>query len=1088
MIQGTYKVSISANTFATTNGEGVIIEANTERRFDAQLRPQSVGLTVTVTSAPPELQTDNATVANELESAQVQTLVTTAGFNMRNFQSLFLVLPGFSPPTEQHSESGNPADTMMFNTNGMSGSNNSTRIDGVSDIYPWLPEITAYTPSTEAISTVNVVTNSMNAEQGFASGAAVSVTTKSGTNQFRGSAWEYNMISALMAKSTFFVATPTNRGLIPKYVLNQFGGNYGGPILKNKAFFFGNWERTRRSQAFSGTQTVPSPAMIAGNFQGVTTLINNVPTPVLIYDPATGNPDGTGRTQFQYNGQSNVIPPNRISYAATQMIKLMTADAPNVAGANLLTVSGVTNDFFGVADGEYTRDNIDSRVDFNLTSKSTLFGRYGVQKTNLFDPQTLGKAGGTTFDGGQPGNAPSIIQSIGVGGTYTFKSNLLLDANFGFLRQGMAAKNTDIGTDWGTSYFNIPGTNGACSLCGGMPGFFFSGLSNLGNQNRSNPFQFRDNTYVSAANLSWIKGKHSTRYGLEFDRFDINHFQPQNTYGPRGGLNFTGGLTSLTSGAAATLFNSWADFLLGLPQEVQKDTQYLNPATSRESVWAFYGEDQWQATQKLTINYGVRYEYYPLATRDHSGLDIFNPADGKLYVEGSSGVPSSAQVQVGKGMIGPRLGLAYRLDPKTVARAGFGLSTNPDSFRNVLTTYPSVVSQTIQGNTGTVSPIVNGAPVTTVTGIPTLTPPTLSPSSPSVALGTLGTPAGSLGATTLPLNYRRGYYESYNAALERELPGAITLNATYVGELIIREVPGINLNANQAPGQTQAQEPMKALYGITAGITSEVPDGTGHYNALQVQAKHRFGGASSVGGNYTYSRSINDYGDQSDGETSIFTSMALPYWRLNRSVAGFDRTHNVQIFGNYMLPFGKGQAFLQNGPAGYILGGWSMSGALSLESGTPFTVTGSGGSLGPSTQGTSSNFADVLSKSNMIPGGHDSAHPYFNPSNFQDPSVTEKALSGSSCSTSNLTVCRFGTAGLHSLRGPGLINPSISVARTFAITERFAMEFRGDAFNVTNTPQFSNPNASATGGQFGYISAVTGNSNRELRFSGRINF
>jgi hypothetical protein len=339
LIQGTYKVSISANTFATTNGEGVIIEANTERRFDAQLRPQSVGLTVTVTSAPPELQTDNATVANELESAQVQTLVTTAGFNMRNFQSLFLVLPGFSPPTEQHSESGNPADTMMFNTNGMSGSNNSTRIDGVSDIYPWLPEITAYTPSTEAISTVNVVTNSMNAEQGFASGAAVSVTTKSGTNQFRGSAWEYNMISALMAKSTFFVATPTNRGLIPKYVLNQFGGNYGGPILKNKAFFFGNWERTRRSQAFSGTQTVPSPAMIAGNFQGVTTLINNVPTPVLIYDPATGNPDGTGRTQFQYNGQSNVIPPNRISYAATQMIKLMTADAPNVAGANLLSLS-----------------------------------------------------------------------------------------------------------------------------------------------------------------------------------------------------------------------------------------------------------------------------------------------------------------------------------------------------------------------------------------------------------------------------------------------------------------------------------------------------------------------------------------------------------------------------------------------------------------------------------------------------------------------------------------------------------------------------------------------------------------------------
>jgi hypothetical protein len=911
---GTYSVSVAAKTFGKLESQGITLHTNTEERFDALLRPAAIGTSVTVTAAPPDLQTDTAIVTSELETAEVQNLVTTAGFNMRNFQSLFVVLPGFSPPGEQHSESSNPADTMMFNANGVSGSNNSTRVDGVSDIYAWLPEITAYTPSTEAISSVNVVTNSMNAEQGFASGAAVSVTTKSGTNKFHGSAWEYNMISALMAKSFFFTPTTTNGGLVPKYVLNQFGANYGGPIKKDKAFFFGNWERTRRVEALNGFQTVPSAAMIAGNFQGVTT---GAGTPTVIYDPATGNSDGTGRTQISCNGVPNVICPSRISYAAGQMIKLLSSDAPNVASANLLNASGINNDFFGAADGEYTRDNVDTRIDYNLSSKSTLFGRYGFQKSLLFDPQTLGAAGGTTFDGGQPGNAPGLVQSIGIGGTYTFRPNLLLDANAGYLRQGMAAKNTDIGTDSGTSYFNIPGTNGSCSLCGGQPGFFFSGLSNLGNQNRSNPFQFRDNTYVSAANLSWNKGKHSTRYGMEFDRFAINHFQPQNTYGPRGGFDFTGGLTTLTGGAAANIFNSWADFLLGLPQLVQKDTQYLNPATSRESVWAFYAQDQWQLTEKLTVNYGIRYEVYPIATRDHSGLDIFNPADGNVYVEGSSGVPSSVKIQTGKGFVSPRLGLAYRIDNKTVARAGFGLSSNPDSYRNVLTTYPSVVSQTLQGNTGNESPLVAGVPVTLTTGIPTLAAPTLSPSSPSVALGSLGTPAGSLGATTLPLNYRRGYYESYNAAFERELPGAVTLNATYVGELIIREDPGININANLAPGQTQAQEPMKALYGITAGITSEIPDGTGHYNALQAQAKRRFRGDSSVAVNYTYSRAINDYGDQSDGESSLFTAMAAPYWRLNRGVAGFDRTHNFQAFGNYVLPFGKGQAYLQNGPAGF---------------------------------------------------------------------------------------------------------------------------------------------------------------------------
>lgn len=1086
---GTYNVSISAKSFATTNGEGILIQTNVERRFDAQLHPAAVGQTITVTSAPPELQTDSATPTAELDTTQVQNIDTTAGQNMRNFQSLLALVPGLIQPSSQeagHSESGNPADTMMFNANGMSGSNNFTRIDGVSDIYPWLPELTAYTPSTEAIATVNVVTNSMNAEQGFASGAAVNVTTKSGTNQFHGTAWEYNMISALMAKPyTYAPGAP-----LPKYIMNQFGANYGGPIKRNRAFFFANWERTTRSQALSGYQSVPSAAMLAGNFVGITDSKGN---PITIYDPATCNSGGTGCTQISYNGQLNVIPPNRISYAASQMIKLLqannNADAPNVAANNLLSVNGINNDWFGRADGEYTRDNIDTRVDFNLSSKSTLFGRYGIQKTNLFDPQTLGAAGGNTFDGGQPGNAPSIVQSIGIGGTYAFQSNLLLDANVGYLRQGMSGKNTDLNKDWGLSYFDIPGTNGACSLCGGMPNFQFSGLSNLGNQNRSNPFEFRDNTYVTAANLSWTKGKHATRYGMEFDRFDINHFQPQNTYGPRGGFLFNGGLTTNGGSEAANAFTSWADFLFGYPQEVQKDTQYLNPASSRESVWSAYAQDQWQATAKFTITYGIRYEYYPMITRDHAGMDIFNPADGNLVIEGAPGVPAADEVHVGKGMIVPRLGMAYRIDSKTVARAGFGLSTNPDSFRNVLTTYPSVVSQTLVGSTSYLPPLVNGVPDTLSVGIPALAPVTLTPSSPVVALGTLGTPTGSLGATTLPMNYRRGYYESYNVALEREFPDAITVNATYVGEQIRREVPGININAATAPGQTAAQEPMNALYGITAGITSEIPDGTGNYNALQVHAAHRFKGDSMVALSYTWSRGINDYGENSDGESALKISMADPYWRLNRGVSDYNQPQNLQIYGHYMLPFGKDQAYLQNGPAGYILGGWSLSGALSRAHGFPFTVTGSGSALGPSTSGTT-QFADETSKSAMYMGGHNLSKPFFNPANFADPLANEKAQNGGAfCNaTTNITLCRFGTAGRNPIYGPGLSNLSMTVARNFYITERFGLVFRASAYNLTNTPQLSNPNSSVTGGNFGYIQGSTANSSRELQFSGQINF
>jgi hypothetical protein len=1078
---GTYKVSIEAKTFASTMGQGIIIQTNTEQRFDAQMQPATVGQTVTVTGAPPELQTDTAIVSSELEAAQVQNLISTPGTNMRNFQSLYITLPGFTPPTTDHSEAGNPGDTLFVSVNGVTGSNNNTRIDGVSDIYAWLPEIAAYSPSVEAIGSVNVVTNSFNAEQGFASGAVINVTTKSGTNRFHGSAWEYNLDSALEAK-TFFVPATTK---IPKYIMNQFGANYGGPIRKDKAFFFGNWERTRRAQAVYTTSlaSVPTTPMLTGDFSALNTKI---------FDPTTGNPDGTGRTQFSYGGVPNVIPPTRISYAAQQMVKLMTKDGPNVGNA-----TSDLNNFFGSASAEYTRDNIDTRVDYNPNTKSTIFGRYGIQKSILFDPQEFGAAGGNTFDGGQPGNAPSIVQSVGIGGTYTFRPNLLLDANIGWLRQGLAAKNTDIATNWGLTYFQIPGTNGTCSLCGGMPRFSFSnGLSSLGNPNNSNPFQFRDNTYLGAANLSWIKGKHSTRYGMEVQHYAINHFQPQNTYGPRGGFNFSGGLTADNGVTTPDAFTPWADFLLGLPQLVEKDTQYLNPATVRENVWAFYAQDQWQITEKLTFNYGVRYEVYPIAKRDHSGLDIFNPADGNLYVEGASGVPSSVKINTGKGMIVPRIGIAYRLDSKTVVRAGFGLSTNPDSYRNVLTSYPSVVSQTLQGATQYVSPIVNGVADSFTVGIPSLPPPTLSPSSPKVLLGSLGTPAGTLGATTLPLNYRRGYYETYNLAIERELPGQVTLNTAYVGDLIIREVPGININANQAPGQTVAQEPFNtaggnpvfATNGISAGITSEIPMGTGHYNGLQAQAKRRFAGDSSVGVNYTYSRAENDYGDQADGSSSL-TIAALPYWRLNRAVAGFDRKHNLQVFGNYMLPIGKGQSFLPVGVAGYILGGWGLSGAMSRESGTPFTVTGSASSL--SANG-STQFGDKVGPLQIL-GGHDSLHPYFNPAGFADPSVAQKAASGgSSCSTSTPTLaalCRFGTAGRNSVRGPGLFNLSTSVSRTFPITERFSFVFRGEAFNLTNTPQFSNPSSNvSTPSSFGIISGVAGNSSRELRFSGRVTF
>jgi hypothetical protein len=1029
---GTYTLAISANTFRKVISEKLVVSPNTERRFNSRLEPATVGQTVMVTTAPPELQTDRATVGSELEAAQLEDLPSGPNSGMRNFQSAYTIVPCFSPPAGAHSEAGNPGDTLVSNVNGVSESNNNTRIDGVSDIYPWLPEIAAYSPSTEAIASVNIVTNSFDAEQGIAAGTVVNVTTKSGGNKFHGTAWEFNTISALAAKNYF---QPTTTPHVPKLVLNQFGVNVGGPILRNKAFFFVNWERTRRSEAISGFESIATPAMRLGNFQG---------TGTTVYDPMTGNADGTGRTAFA----NDTIPMNRISYAALQMISILPS--PNIA------TTSVSNNYFASASSEYTRDNIDSKFDFIPSSKSTVFGRYGIQKTTLFDPQPLEKAGGNTLDGGQPGTAPSQIQSLGLGGTYAFRSNLLLDANLGFLRQVLSAENTDIGTNAGLDFFNIPGTNGPNHLQGGLPNFQFTNLSALGNPSVSNPFSFRDNTYTTAANVTWNVGKHSTRYGIEYQHYALNHFQPQNVYGPRGGFTFTGGITALNGGASPNGYNSWADFLLGLPQQLGKDTQYLNPATLRESVWAFYARDQWQATDKLTLNYGLRYEYYPIATRDHTGPTIFNPTNGNVYIGGVGGVPKNAGVDVGHGNFGPRVGLAYRVNDKTVIRSGYGMSVNPDNFRNITQIYPSIISQQIFGTNS------YEAAGDLVTGIP-------APAYPDLSTGIVKLPS-TLSTTTLPQNYRRGYYQSYNVAVERELPEKISLQATYVGTRVTREVVQLNINAG-APGTGKTGAALYSTLGITATENSLIPMGTGNYNGLQIVTKRRFANGGTFGINYTYSRSINDYGDNSEGEQTILVNY-LPDYSRNRGLSGFDRKHNFQAYWNYALPFGAGQMYSPKGVFGYLVSGWGLSGILSRTSGTPFTVQASGASL--NAQGITQFANQVASKVHIL-GGHDNTHPYFEPTDFAP-----------------VTTATIGSAGINSVRGPGYFNLSASLARTFSFTDRLKLTFRGEAFNLTNTPAFGTPGhnvSSESSTSLNGYSVITSASNqRQIRLSGRLVF
>jgi len=991
---GIYRVTISTPAFGKMQQENLRINANTTVRFDAAMSVAAVNESVTVADNASVLKTDKADVSAQISRQQVTDLPVGSG---RNFQNLYKTLPGFSPPSEAHSDAGNPQRSMTTNVNGVSYSTSNTKLDGAVISYPWLPHITAYIPPAEAIETVNIVTNGFDAEQGMAGGAVVNVQIKSGTNDFHGSGHWFHTNSQMKARPFFFFE---NR--LPKNILNQWGGTFGGPIKKNKLFFFANWERTTRRQYAFAFRTVPTDALKNGDFSA---------TGVNIFDPGTGAANGTGRQMFP----GNRIPLSSFDPAARTMLGLVPA--PNQG----LTIN---NNYLATGTYAFNRDNADFKVNYNATDKASMFVRYSYSPSDIFDPPSLGAAGGDALAGGQPGFAPGLIQTASVGGTYTLSSRLLFDGNVGFTRQRLGAQNIDIDKNFGLDDLKIPGTNGADRLQGGYPRFAITGFSSLGNPNVSNPFLFRDHQYTVSANLGYVRGSHSFRFGYDYQYLTINHFQPQAAFGPRGGFNFTGGSTALNGGPAPNLYNSLADFSLGLANAMGKDVQYLNPATVRMPSHGFYARDQWQVNRKLTLNYGVRYEIYPFATRDHTGFGRYDVASDRVIIGGLGGNPRNSGVDVGNGQFAPRFGAAYRLNDKTVIRAGFGISIDPNSFRQMRDAYPATISSQFT------APNTFQAAGNLRTGIPVVQGPDLS--SPTLIL------PPALQTTTYPLKIDRGYIRSYNITVQREVGAGVNVQAGYVTTKSIRQFSNLNLNW-AAPGTGAAGRQLFGTVGRIGTINFYTPFKDSNYDSLQTVIVKRFAGsASNLGVSYTWSKAIN-YADQSD---SGLTWNMVSIHERNRALAGYDRPHNLSIYGNYELPFGKGKTYGTSGPANWLLGGWQLNGIFTAQSGNPFNVGSNATSLNaPGNSQTADQVKTTVDKPKNVGRGVS----WFDPMAFVP-----------------ITTARFGNTGRNILRGPGRLNLDASVFRNFRVKEKLTMQFRMEAFGVTNTPQFGNPGADAS--------------------------
>ena len=1041
---GVYDIKISTSGFSTFEAKDVNIQANNIARVDSALKVGAVTETITVGAEAARLQTDKSDLHHDISGKEL-TNIPIGGY--RNFQSVIDLIPGSTPSQFQNASTDSPARALTTNMNGTARNSNNTRIDGAASIFTWLPHHAFYIPALEAIDVVNVSTNNFDAEQGMSGGAAVSVITKSGTNNFHGVAYWFHQNHLWGAKNLFFNPNTAAGPNIPQRIDNQGGATFGGPIVKDKLFFFSSWERTTTAERGNGLLSVPTAQVRAGNLAGLAT----------VYDPATGTATGAGRTPFP----GNLVPSNRWSPAAVAIQNMIPL--PN-------TGTGQLNNFFASVPYYFKRDMVDVKVNWTPSGKINVFGKYSL----MYAPVTSGAPLGDAL-GGYPGGA-SGAAGIGTGNnktdvfgggiSYVITPTLLFDAAYGGTLMHHDTQGPDYGKNIGLDVLKIPGTNGTVPLQSGFPIFNISGYASLGNTNNWSPVERNDRGYTYTANMSWTRGAHNLRFGFDFVHHQMNHWQPEiGGWSPRGAFNFVNGTTGTSGGPATNNFNAYAAFLLGLPNSMGKAYQFYDPMRTREFQQGYYIRDNWQVTRKLSMNIGMRFEHFPIMHRGEFGIERWDPLTNKVLIGGRGNVPRNAGTDAIPIMFGPRLGLAYRFNEKTVIRAGFGITNDPYPVsRPMRSPFPAVLVDEYQPANSFVSPQSGGRDLTLTTGIPT-------PKFPDLSSGVIDIPNTFATVTLQPGKFRRGYIESFNFTVERDLGHAFVLRTSYVGTRSIRQaLTNFEANAGLVPGAGAAGRPFFAQFGVNANRQLHIPMAYNRYDAWQNNITRRFTRGIFITSSLTWSKTMGINAGNSDNSLRFWVPSQ---YSKNWAVADFDRTISWVTAGSIALPFGKGKSYVTDGTASKIVGGWTVTPGMAFYTGTPFIVGTDGASLNaPQNTQVADQINGTVTKFGGV-GLNDV--PFYDPTAFA--SVSQP---------------RFGNMGLNALRGPLAFGMNLGIYRSFKITERLGLQFRGEALNLTNTPALNNPNATVTSpSNFMKITSTNANTpapQRTMRFGLRLEY
>lgn len=997
LLPGEYVLTVEMTGFRKEVRRGIVLETNQQARFDVTLRLGNVAETVDVVSETPLIQSESMTMGNVVDQKKVVELP----LNGRDYLQLAQLQPNVFAPAQ----GSNLGFRGGFNVAGNSEIANNFLLDGI-DNNDETTNQPLHRPILDAVREFKVLTGTYSAEYGRQAGGQVIVTTRSGTNEFHGALYEFHRNSVLDARNFFAPEKPSFRR-------NQFGGVIGGPLVRDRTFFFAGYEGQRRGQQEAGLATVPSSAIKRGDFSEL------LPSRV-IRNPFNNNQPFPG----------NQIPSSLWSPQGAGLLALYPD--PNHGGAR---------NFASAARGPFRFDQFSARIDHKIGEKDSLYGTYEFADSKEFFSLSNPLCSARDVPGWGCDELQRTQHSALVW-THVFGPRLVNEARVGYTRFGFFRlqedRNVDVINRLGigglTDAGRTPFNNGAPQLT--VAGFVtIGGPTNL-------PQGRHDNTYHYIENMTLIQGSHTMRWGFDIRRFLFNSFFT--SFG-RGSFQFDGTFTG----------NPVADLLLGMPRRADRNLgePFHNAMTFSSG---YYFQDDWKVTPKLTLNLGLRYELNLPPVERVNKMASFDPRTGTIKVAGGREAfinPATNQLELrsrpdvgrrlwktDKNNFAPRVGLAWRpfRSAGTVVRAGFGTFYNYQIVGNGITPLsrnsPFRRRQTAGPFQSSDRP--NLADVF-ATGIPSVVPPGIQE------------------------DFRTAYVNQWSFGIQHEIAKNLVLDVSYLGSQA-HKLP-VPWNINQAvpgPGSVASRRPFRGFGDITGGFISSI--GNSNYNALQIRAERRFGRGLSFVSSYTWSRSIDDStGISAAADASNFFAQDARNLRAERALSDYDVAHRWVVSYVYDLPFGPGRRFSSSNPViSALMRGWQLTGILTVQGGRPFTVYSgrdesdtSGGSDRPNLIG---NW--------RVP--NPSPDRWFNPCTRLANGGLRNCAPGDQPAWQINARGTFGNAGRNIIRADGLKNFDFGVYRGFRIREQQSIQFRAEFFNLPNHANFFLPNNSAASSSF----------------------